>query len=80
MQQSIAINGPDEALFGESTRLSRVRPIFDGAFRCVHVARTRDGVALIRPLDLDLTIAINQGVHRSRLIMTIITPLMDCRD
>ena len=80
MQQFIAINGRDCTSFGESLRLSRVRLIFDGASGCVHVARRRDGVASICPLDLDVTIAVSRGVHRSRLIVTVITPLMDRRD
>ena len=67
-------------LFGESLRLSCINPIFNGAFGWIHVARIRDIVASIRPLDLDLMIAIYRGVHRSRLMVTVITPLMYRRD
>ena len=80
MQLFIAINGRDNASFGESSRLSGVRPIFDGASGWVHVTHRRDVVVSSRSLDLHQTIAISRGVHRSRLIVTVITPLIDCRD
>ena len=76
----IAINRWGDTSFGESVRLSRERPITNRASRCVHVARVKRFVDSSHPLDLHLTISINRGVHRSRLIMTVITPQMDCQD
>ena len=80
MQRFITINSLDDVPVDESMRLSRERPIFDGASTVSHVARSMRSVALIRPLDLHPMITINRGVHRSRLIVTVITPLMDRRD
>ena len=80
MRRFIAIKGRDHVSFGESMQLSCECPIFDGASGCVHIAREREGVASIRPLDLHPKIAISRGVHRSRLIVTVITPLIDSWD
>ena len=71
MRRFIAINGPDHVSFGELTRLSRVRLIWNGALRCRHVARRREGVASIHPSDLHRTITISQEVHWARLIVTV---------
>ena len=61
-------------LFDESTGLSRVCLIGDGVSRLSHVAREREGVASLCPLDLHQTIAINRCVHRAHSISTVITP------
>ena len=80
MQWPIAINGRDHTPVDESTRLSSVCPILDGASRCAHVARVKRCIVSIGPLDLHRAVTINWMVHRSRLIMTVITPRMDRRD
>ena len=59
------INGPNDVSFGESVRLSRERPIGDGAPIVSHVVRFEDKPRLIHPLDLHPTITINRKVHRS---------------
>ena len=77
MQLFIAINGQDCASFGESTLLSCICLIADGALGCIHMARVKRCVDSSRPLDHCQAVAMNQKVHRSRLISTVITPLMD---
>ena len=54
------MNGPDEAPVDESSRLSRERPIDGGAPTVSHVVRFEEMCRLIHPLDLNLTIVINQ--------------------
>ena len=61
----ITINGPDEASLGESVRLSRERPIGDGASTVSHIARFEETCRLIRPLDFNPTIAINLYCYNS---------------
>ena len=78
--RGIAIDGSDEVSFGKSVHLNDDRSIGDERLRCVHISRVKRCVALIHPLDLHPTIAIPRGVHRSRLILAIITPLTDGRD
>ena len=58
-------------------RMQRIRPIADGASTVSHVAHFEVERHLIHPLDLHQAITINRNVHRSRLISTVITRLMD---
>ena len=58
-------------------RISHVCPIGDEASGCIHVTHVKRRFDLIHPLDLNPTIAISRCVHRSRLISTLIIPLMD---
>ena len=59
MQRSIAINGSDDVSFGESSRLSHIRPIADGASGCVNVARVKRCIVSICPLDPHRAVAMN---------------------
>ena len=59
MRRFIAINGPDEALLGKSVQLSHERLIGDGASTVSHVARFEETHCLIRPIDFNMTIALN---------------------
>ena len=65
MQLFIAINGPDHALVDELMRFIHERLIFDGASRCVHVARVKRSVVSSRSFDLHRTIAINCDRYNS---------------
>ena len=80
MNGLIMINSRDETLFGELVHLNDDRPISDERLRGVHISRVKRCVALIHPLDFHPTITIRRGVHRSRLISAIITPLINGQD
>ena len=64
----------------ELTRLNCERSIDNGASGYVHVAHFEEMRRFDCPSDLHRAVTISRKVHRSRLIVTVITPLMDGRD
>ena len=80
MKRRLLINGCDEVLFDQNGAIKSYPFNQRWSVRiCPH--RVNEEVRrLDRPSDLHRSVTINRKVHGSRLIVTVITPLMEGRD